>query len=1824
MGKMRKRGKRILAYFLTALMVFSLLPAFSFKAKAEGLDQTVYYQMYDYHTNVYESVGTVSASYTGVGEPYYDASVQGDDAGVCLKFFQYYYDLYGEGKGDQLLIVWDDAEVGEQVSLTFANNFGYTVIEPDETGAGNNIDFDYQSVDGDTISVTFTPNESMDRTRAFAYYRLTRPEGDEPEGLEDGLYFGDPCWDEEGWPLEGNSLSKVWGLDARSSKTIYLVEVKDNEITPVPLDDAANVIFKDYYSGDVIPVKGEGQEGYSLRENWAYDNTGMPSTSAGRFDLAVDNPGTLRVTYGGNEAVLLVTDALFTLYPEDGGQGDPYWDYFNFSKNNHEVYVHQIDAEFFNPEDGKSYRKVAKDVNVYTEPDVITSGDVAMSGTAAGDYKIDVLSYNDDQLFFNVVANYTEEIYVWNSDTGEWALEAVAPSCEYRFPFSYDSGYEPELEDGLYLGDVRWSENKAPEPSDENLRDAADFSIRQDSIISVYLRQNGENTLLGADELENFRLIVEGSQLPEGAKVDYAVYRNGETSQVLGDLISVNLPTCGVYTLVYHEEDTDKDYSVYLNATLPDVGIYSDDEASEDTFLDGHGIDLQEEGNVYYLLATDAEGDDDYTREITFGDYDFDLDGQNEEFWDGKYDVEVLGDDKIVKLTFNDSELRYRFWFDVNVVERRRDSSSADGWREDTRTENYEFEFYPVGGGQPGPENEDGLVISHANRDESNGWVSFPEDMGWFHKSQGFEGIKNERPQDFCLGIRTFDEAANEYVMESLTYQDLEYLTIADSEGNPANARIDVYSNEYWPEEGSGEDEPELIPCKDVFGIWFEEDGMYTLTYSKGDFTDSVVLDVYVQPVGLYSEIAADPQYLVPDGHAFYGETRTYYVFPFDYVDEQTGLGTSSKLEDIWMTTYDAPSGYLENHVFLTAYDGEGNELVIDEEGFPINQEEERVNPAYYMISIADTTNASFDVNVNYVKTNKRYEGNQVVEEKENRTEIFRFDPKDEVYATAVDDGQGLKGFTGTYVSEYVYRFPEYEWSPYDDLGVKYYVHGETIDEVLEVLTSVGIGEYLIGAPVSDGETALHDSTEEDGIINTGYIKIYPNQYGDKRYENPAVIHSFENVNGILIWPSSDERYVIKPDSTYTEITGCTGEQGDFIMLYVDDPMYMYQFFNEEEWADKISADDKNKLLEVIDGRDPQILWDGVVYFDGNVYLACINVNHYVTAHGDNTDYFFTIEDDTALFAMDKETYEAYSKYIDDLKCAAEDGEGEYNMTYYRMGDFPGLNAYATQNYKIAGPVGNLTFTFPEDYNPEDCPEIIFMGKPYVSDTYRTEVDPETGETIEIADWIHVDGPDTYPEPTRYTSQYWQAQNWIQTVQEGEEISSPKPVLEAEDFVGVHVTWGPVNGVSNYRVLRKIDTGSWKVIADVQGTEYLDKTGTSGKTCIYAVRCLDEEGNYITNYDAEKTSEIVYPVMTFNSPTPTLKTVDNYIKVSWSKVTGVSGYRVFRKAEGGNWKKITDVTANSYEDKNGTVGTKYYYAVRCLDADGNLVSAFDNKKVAESYYPAVSPNPLLTVKSGKVQISWGRTAGVTNFRIFRKAEGGNWKKLVDVEDVASYLDATGVPNTTYTYAIRCLADDKTTLISPLDNNKTPQIVYPKAELQSPMPVLKGVSGGIEISWEAEDGITNYKVYRRAEGGSWKSLADVAGTNYTDTKGTQGAYYDYAIRCLSEDGTSILSKFDGNKIAGMVFPPKMSSPKPTVTRTASGVTIEWDEVIGADSYRVFYKYNNGSWKKLSDTDATSVNATVKAGTYVYAVRCMDASGKLVTTLDNSKLAEIVIE
>ena len=78
--------------------------------------------------------------------------------------------------------------------------------------------------------------------------------------------------------------------------------------------------------------------------------------------------------------------------------------------------------------------------------------------------------------------------------------------------------------------------------------------------------------------------------------------------------------------------------------------------------------------------------------------------------------------------------------------------------------------------------------------------------------------------------------------------------------------------------------------------------------------------------------------------------------------------------------------------------------------------------------------------------------------------------------------------------------------------------------------------------------------------------------------------------------------------------------------------------------------------------------------------------------------------------------------------------------------------------------------------------------------------------------------------------------------------------------------------------------------------------------------------------------------------------------------------------------------------------------------------------------------------------------------------------------------------------------------------------------------------------------------------------------------------------------------------------KLASPKlSSVTNAATGVTIKWGKVTGAENYRVYYK-TTGGWKKLTDTAKTSYTWTkAQSGMkYTFTVRCVTADGKTTTS------------
>ena len=93
-----------------------------------------------------------------------------------------------------------------------------------------------------------------------------------------------------------------------------------------------------------------------------------------------------------------------------------------------------------------------------------------------------------------------------------------------------------------------------------------------------------------------------------------------------------------------------------------------------------------------------------------------------------------------------------------------------------------------------------------------------------------------------------------------------------------------------------------------------------------------------------------------------------------------------------------------------------------------------------------------------------------------------------------------------------------------------------------------------------------------------------------------------------------------------------------------------------------------------------------------------------------------------------------------------------------------------------------------------------------------------------------------------------------------------------------------------------------------------------------------------------------------------------------------------------------------------------------------------------------------------------------------------------------------------------------------------QPVYDDDQLET--PVLKKASvtdKGIKIKWEPVEGAAAYRVYRKSFGG-WYTIGITKKASFTDKKTYKGLEHTYTVRCVSEDGYTMLSGFDEKGIS----------------------------------------------------------------------------------------------
>ena len=352
--------------------------------------------------------------------------------------------------------------------------------------------------------------------------------------------------------------------------------------------------------------------------------------------------------------------------------------------------------------------------------------------------------------------------------------------------------------------------------------------------------------------------------------------------------------------------------------------------------------------------------------------------------------------------------------------------------------------------------------------------------------------------------------------------------------------------------------------------------------------------------------------------------------------------------------------------------------------------------------------------------------------------------------------------------------------------------------------------------------------------------------------------------------------------------------------------------------------------------------------------------------------------------------------------------------------------------------------------------------------------------------------------------------------------------------------------------------------------------------------------------------------VTVNLPTPQITSLSNTtggIKISWNKVDGAYGYRLYYKPASGGWKRFKDTTATSFTDSGVVPNKTETYTIRCIDKNGKTVSGFNSKGWSKKYTPVAPTITRLSNTSKGVSVTWNKIAGVYGYRLYQKTSNG-WKRIKDTT-ATSFTDSGVSPNRTETYTIRCI--DK--------NGNTVSGFYSKGWSKKYTPVaptiskLENTTGGIKLSWNKIAGVYGYRLYYKTSSGGWKRFKDTTATSFTDSGVSPNRTETYTIRCIDKNGNTV----SGFYSKGWSKKYTAATPKITkLTNRSKGVSVTWNKIAGVYGYRLYRKYNGGSWTKVKDTTSTSfTDSGAKKGKKVtYTVRCIDRKGKTVSGF-NSK-------
>ena len=241
--------------------------------------------------------------------------------------------------------------------------------------------------------------------------------------------------------------------------------------------------------------------------------------------------------------------------------------------------------------------------------------------------------------------------------------------------------------------------------------------------------------------------------------------------------------------------------------------------------------------------------------------------------------------------------------------------------------------------------------------------------------------------------------------------------------------------------------------------------------------------------------------------------------------------------------------------------------------------------------------------------------------------------------------------------------------------------------------------------------------------------------------------------------------------------------------------------------------------------------------------------------------------------------------------------------------------------------------------------------------------------------------------------------------------------------------------------------------------------------------------------------------------------------------------------------------------------------------------------------------------SSQIDLKWTAVNGATSYNIYRSEKSSGNYTLIDTSLTTSYSNMNVAENTTYYYKISA--------INSMGEGKKSSAVSAATKIPEKVAGLSVEvisETQLELKWRVVSGASSYEIFcSTSASGTYESIGTSTKLYYPIKGLKPNTTYYYKISAVNILGVGTKSSV----VSGATMIPGKVVNLSVVVNGAKQLSLEWDAVSGAKSYKIYrsekksgsYKFIDSSDEPYYDNNGLKVNTT-----YYYKVSAVNKLGE----------------